>query len=389
MEFLADVTVYKLVYTLPLILGFLSPLVSKCVAPVHAISVSSVVFVLMLWLWLVGVNIVQNTTAVDEGALLIRLAPGLIWIALLLTQGRSPLNRRMLSVMITFALAVPGLMVPFADEVWRACDLTKCGVFDGMLTGLYSSENFMGLQVAFVTVLHLVTFGLRRSLYLLPLSILWLLATESRTAQYALLAALTAAMVLWLGKRVVKTGSGRVDSLVKRMFLTVFPIVFVFIAACFAFTSKPSDFTGRAWVWGRALEVLTGNEVVGLGVDGWVINQQTGLLPSNLGAHSLYIFLFFSGGAIALVVFVLFIRQAMISSLRHDGDLAPGVVLGSVFLVLGLLEVVWNPAAIDGLSWIPLSLVIMNGHKAPSPGRVGDSAEKRDKLQGQKERSAP
>lgn len=365
MEFLSEVPAFKLVYAVPAILAFLSPLLNKRPAPAHAISVSSVVLVLLLWSWLVAVNITQNVGNVSDGALFIRLAPGLIWLALLASHGSSPLDRRMLSTMVTFAITVPGLIVPFTEDTWRACDDTKCGLFGGMLIGSYSSENFIGLQIAIVTVLHFVTFGLKRSLYLVPLSLLWLLATESRTAQIALLTASSIALILWLSRKIIKSSSAHNDSPAKRLLLGVIPITFLLVAAYLAFTSVRSDFSGRGWVWGSALQLLQGNEITGLGVDGWEVNQMTGALPPHLGAHSIYVFLGFSGGLIALAIFTCFMHQAMVSSLRHDGRLIPGLTLGVAFLIIGLLEVVWNPIAIDGMSWIPLMLVVAGGSGEP------------------------
>lgn len=354
----ADASLFKIIYAVPLIVAFLAPLLSKKINPSHAIMVAPVGYIVTLWIWLTGVNIAQNASVLSEGTLLIRLAPGLLWFALLAAKSRSPIDRQMLAVMITFGLTVPGLMVPFGPNSWRPCDDTKCGVFEGMLTGWYPSENFIGLQVAFITLLHLVTFGLKRSLYLLPLAAIWLMATESRTSQYALIAALLVSISLKLGSRIVKTSPKRVDGLANRLLLTLVPLGFVAVAIYLAMVSERTDFSGRGWVWQSAVTALQGREIIGLGLDTWDIYQEAGRLPSHLGAHSIYVFLAFSGGIIALGIFVLFVRNAMISSLRSEGGLFPGLPIGVAFLVLGLLEVVWNPAAIDGFTWIPLALVL-------------------------------
>ncbi len=326
-----------------------------------------------------AVNIAHLSTVLSDGTLLTRLLPGLIWVLLLAAHASSPLDREMLAVVAAFAVALPGLLVPFASDAWRACDL-KCGVFGGMLTGQYSSENFMGHQVAFIVALHLVAFGLSRTLYVLPLAALWLLATESRTAQYALLTTFAIVFAAWLGRRIVKKGPGRADTAAKRALVTLVPIASVAVAARLVLTSTGDDFSGRGHVWASAVSLWRGHELAGLGVDAWEINQQNGLLPPQLYAHSVYVFLAFSGGLVALLIFVLLVRQAMLSALRQDGRLLPALVLGLAFLLPGLLEVVWNPVAIDGFTWFPLALVVASGGPGPDPREdldAGRAAQRR------------
>ncbi|MGK0716094.1 hypothetical protein ACR5KS_08530 [Leucobacter sp. W1153] len=358
-EALSDATSFKLLYALVLVVTLISPLFSRKHARMGSLSSPSIAMILLLWSWLVGVNIALNSGMVSDAALLVRLSPGLIWLALLASHAVSPIDRRMLSVMMTFAVTIPGLLVPFSAEQWRACDLTKCGVFDGMLTGWYSSENFMGLQVVLVTVLHLVSFGLKRSLYLLPLTLLWLLATESRTAQAALLAAALVMCIAWLGGVFLGRPQRNGRGFSKQILTVTVPLLFFMIAIYLVVTSERNDFSGRGWVWGNALELLRGHEVVGLGLDAWAIHQATGALPPHLGAHSVFLFLGFSGGIVALALLFLLIRQTLAASLHHEGRLAPMLAFTVAFLVLGLQEVVWNPASIDGMSWIGLAFVAM------------------------------
>lgn len=294
----------------------------------------------------------------SEAELLIRLAPVLIWLALLAARDRSPLDRRMLATMALVGLTVPGIMSPFSPMGWRPCDYTKCGVFDGMFVGWYGSENFMGLQVAFIAVLLVTTFGLKDSLFAAPLIVMWLLATGSRTAQNGLLAGLVAWLVLLGGARLVKVRPERVDGVGHRLFLTLIPVAFVLLGGYLVITSSRGDFSGRGLPWARGFDVLQGNLLAGLGVDAWALNQRAGLLPRQLGPHSLYLFLAFSGGVVALVLFALFVRQTLVMSLRRERRLSTGVPLVVVFLVFGLLEVAWNPLAVDGFAWFALALAL-------------------------------
>jgi len=363
MKLTPEATTFKLLYTLAFVLGILSPLVSKSVTPRRAISSSTTVLALLLAAWLSVVNIRENYTTLGDEALLVRLAPCLIWTALLLVRDRSPLDRHMLATMVTFAFGISGILLPLADDAWRSCDATKCGVFGGMLTGLYESENFMGLQSAIVLALHLVTFGYKKSAYLIPLGVLWLLATESRTAQYALAISVLITLLLGFGRVAIKSTSTRPDGVAKRVLLGLVPICFALVAKHLVMTSQRGDFSGRGWVWMNVVNVLHGRDIVGLGIDSWEIDQRAGLLPPNLYAHSIFVLLAFSGGIVAVAIFTLLMWQALVSALRHDGVMAPGLVVGSCVLVLGLLEVVWNPVGIDGMAWIPLALVLTSAQQ--------------------------
>lgn len=349
--------IWKLSYTGIFIVSLVVAGLQRFTGPRRALSSTSILLVFILWAWLFAVNIALNRHIMGASSIVLRLAPGLVWIALLLVWNSIPLDRAMLASVATLALTIPGIMVQFSSDSWRPCDVTKCGIFDGMLRGPYSSENYMGLQISFLTVLHISTFGFRRSVYLLPLSVAWLLATASRTALYALIAALAVAFLLHCGSKVVKTTRRFAESM-NRALATAVPLCFIIIAAQLTSTDDRHAFSGRGLAWQRGRELLREHQLVGLGADAWNINQGIGLLPPQLGAHSVYLYLAFSGGVVAILLFGLLMRSILISSLEVGGQAVSSVSLVFAFLTLGLLEIVWNPMTIDGFTWIALALLV-------------------------------
>ncbi|MBK0419479.1 O-antigen ligase family protein [Leucobacter sp. CSA1] len=353
---LTDVPAFKLLYAgLFLALIF----VSLTAPPLRSSTTASLLplfLILVFWAWLFAVNTVQNASSSSMGELLIRLAPGALWIALLAVWRRSPISREMLAVVAAFALTIPGLMLPFIGEAWRPCDDFKCGAFGGMLTGAYTSENYLSQQVALVLVLYLSTFGMKNSLHFLALTAAWLLATESRTAQYALIAGLAVVILAAIGKKLFKFPRRKGPSLLAQTTLFFTPLLFISTASYFALTASPEDFSNRGSVWISAIRVLREEPLIGQGIDRWSYFQQLGLLPSHF-PHSLYVFIAFSGGIVGLVLLFFWLSQSLIVTAKQSGGLSTPLVLGIVIMTLGLLEVVWNPIAVDGTSWIPLMIM--------------------------------
>ncbi len=364
-QFLTEVRAFKLVYTALFLIFVLASLSSPAAHNRSEIAVMPLWFITALWAWLFGVNALQNASS-GTGDLLLRLIPGTLWIALLLVWKRAPITREMLATTSAFALTIPGLMLPFIASAWRPCDEFKCGVFNSLLIGAYSSENYISQQVAIIVALHLVAFGLMRSIPLLALASLWLLAAESRTAQYALLAGLIAALLISLKRKILKPPSGRKGlGFGGRSVVVLLPLAFVLLAAWLAITASPQDFSNRGSIWIRTTLFVREEPFIGLGVDRWAQLQATGLLPEHF-PHSLYLFVAFSGGLIGILLLFLWLSSSMLTSAKQTGHASASLVLGIVFMTLGLLEVVWNPVAIDGTSWMPLMLMAVRSSSQPA-----------------------
>ncbi len=353
------------VFRLTILAGFAASLLIsisvKSTRPYPLVTLTPIVWGSLLWAELFLVNALRSAEATGTVDALVRLAPGVLWVMLLLTWKSSPIDKRLLASVAMTGISLVGLLTLITPEAWRACDIFKCGQFGGMLTGPYTSENYVSLLLTATTALYVVAYGYRSSLPQVTLAILWLLATESRTAQNALLAILAIAICYTLLSKAVKTDfwSGR--------FLwfaayRVLPFAMIALAILLAMTATPSTFSNRGNIWISAVELTKQNPVFGWGIDQWEIFQAAGYVPSHY-PHSTYLLIAFSGGAVAVAIFYFFISSSIRSHFRASDSSILNAVPAVAFMIVCLLEIAWNPLAIDGTSWIPLTLVAL---KLPS-----------------------
>lgn len=353
-RYLEDIAAVKMAYSAVFIASMLLALAGPARRANPPAPVAPLVGLICLWAWLFTANIVQNSVTATSSQLLMRLAPGAIWMALLVVWRRNPVERKMLSEIAAFAISVLGLLVPlFRGIAWRACDQYKCGVFGGMLTGPYTSENYLAQQVAIIAILFIVSNGVRRATPLLALTAVWLVATESRTSQYALLAAVSTALLLAAVRRAVILRDGGAG---RRLFLSLIPLVFILAAGYLVFNVSPTEFSTRGNVWIQAVALIEQNPILGLGISRWGEYADMGYFSGHF-PHSLYVFVAFAGGIIGLVLLYNWVRSALVNAVDREGRLDAPLALAVVFLTVGLFEVVTNPIAVDGTTWIPLALM--------------------------------
>ncbi|PZF57757.1 hypothetical protein DEJ23_06345 [Curtobacterium sp. MCSS17_008] len=315
-------------------------------------NVAAIAIMFGLWAWLFGVNVVQNYTASD-GALLSRLGPGVLWLAVLLTWRRTPLTLNSLTIVALASLSAVCVALPFVDGAWRPCDQFKCGVFGGMLRGPFSSENYLAYQASFIGVAVLVTQRgwLRASG--LGLVVLILFATESRTSQIAFLTACAVYFATYLARRTAP-GASPVTG-VQSLIRFIIPVIFGVAAVHLITTAQRNTLSNRGDIWLRAIRELSGHFTTGLGLERWEALVADATLPNHY-PHSEYVLLLFFGGFVAIAGFIILV----IAVLRHVPQTSAAVMaapsLLAVFLCTGLAEVVWNPLAFDGLLWTCLAL---------------------------------
>ncbi len=326
-------------------------------------TLNPMVAIVFLWLWLFLTNAVRNPDL--PGILLAgRFASGLPWIVLLLSWRRTPINPELLSAVASSGLALVGITAPFLRESgWRACDQYKCGVFGGSFVGPFTSENYIGQQAILVGALALVSLGWKRSRQVQILVVLLLAATESRTAQVALVAALAALLLVGLHRFITRRSSS--GPLASTVVALLTPSLFVTAALALFFRAEPGSYSNRGNIWIRARSVLQDDLVTGLGIDRWDQLQAVGALPVHY-PHSVYVLIMFAGGAIGLVAFVAWVLTCIRATARGSKGPFAALVFSVVFLTVGLLEVTWNPLTVDGLTWHALALISLT-----SPARMG------------------
>lgn len=275
--------------------------------------------------------------------LLGRLAPVLFWVVAGLLLSARRFRIEAVSVAASTALAIPLVLLPVDGESWRACDIFKCGPFGGMLTGPFLSENYFA-QIACVAILlgMFAASGMLRILVAMA-GIIVLYATESRTAQVALIVAL----LVGLAARFVKPAA-------RRFLLPVVVLVATAASLLIAMSASPGSFSNRGAIWARALSATQENWLIGLGIDRWSRLQSAGDLPVHF-PHNQVILTLFAGGALALVALVFTMVALTRPSLELPQHAQASVALLTFLLVAGVTEVVWNPTTIDGHS-LPLLL---------------------------------
>ena len=117
------------------------------------------------------------------------------------------------------------------------------------------------------------------------------------------------------------------------------------------YTADPGTLSRRGSIWIAVREALDGWALTGIGVSKWAALQDIGESPQHF-FHSTYALFLFAGGAIAVVLFWL------VELLDAPGvgrwTIAPrsGAALVVLVLVYSQTEVIWNPLAVDGLTWI-------------------------------------
>ena len=253
---------------------------------------------------------------------------------------------------ITLGVLSVLVLAPLGGDAWRACDQFKCGPFGAIYTGPFASENGLAIIVA-VGILSLMgSWRGRSSWFVLLPFLLTIFATESRTSQLALGAALS----LW-GWLLLRRGSKAVG---RKSPLAVWTVAIggLFATGLFlVYTSSPSAFSNRGNIWLRGTGALGDNWVLGLGLERWTYLQNIGYMP-GLFPHSQYLLVLFSGGALGIFVLFILFAAPMHSSFtvrREQRYLVSYVIF---LCVLGLTEVFWNPIAIDGQTFIVIPLIV-------------------------------
>lgn len=259
-----------------------------------------------------------------------------------------------ISVLTIFVISV---LIP---NVWRACDIFKCGPFGAIYTGPFASENALAIFACVGILCTLSTWtGPSSAFTLIPLA-LTLYATESRTSQLALAGALGIWCFSLLWKRAsTRNFKGRVSPFRLQGLILTMIISCLFITSFYLLlTAEPSSFSNRGNVWIRGLGALGEDWWSGLGLDRWSYLQSVGVLPL-LFPHSQYLLLLFGGGLLS-IVFLFFFFTSAIRRSAVEGSRLPFAASYAVFLsILGWTEAYWNPITFDGHTFLILPLMFI------------------------------
>ncbi len=289
-----------------------------------------------------------------------------IWIGVGLIAGGSMLSPVSFAYSSSVLLALMTLPAVAIDSFWTSCSqrFDKCSPAGELFRSFASSENYIAIVAAFTFVACLTALrGTLRVLALMNAAIV-IVATGSRTGMVALATAVAVIALLNVCRYRLKplvqisspvsiAGSAMAGGL----------------AAYLIFTADPETLSKRGTIWLAVRTHIDGNLIGGVGVSKWSYLQGVGESPQHF-FHSGYALVIFSGGIVAMILlcvwFSLLLRRA-----RGAEVVIVIVPLVVLLMVYSLTEVIWNPLAVDGLTWLSVLLSCIRGNTASvQPAKV-------------------
>ncbi|EID15462.1 O-antigen ligase family protein [Mycolicibacterium phlei] len=314
------------------------------------------ILIIGTWGWMMLVNVFYMFDSATA-TVLTRGSSGVLLILFLIGQMRSPITIDQFYSAALMTLSAIALMVPFMTEAFQPCTAFKCGIAGSILEGPYSSGNFLGLGFAILGGLVMLTsLPLPSKMMVLTFAGVALIATVSRTSAIAL--AIAVVTYLLAGVLTNHRAPSKLMAGITAIVVVVVPTV---MGVRLIYTSGDDALSNRGRVWTLGRLAIEESPFTGAGVDAWAYMQETGEVSSRHFTHSLYLFLLFSGGAIALIFFVATMARLVYNGIVNWESIGKGTVLPIVFLICGMTEGTWNPLTVDGLTWIFLAVIAASG----------------------------
>lgn len=295
-----------------------------------------------------GANL-RNVALVGDSELLVRLSPAIYWIFLALWIANLHFPIYFYSRILVLGFGVALTLGPLASSSWRECDIFKCSSFDALYTGIFVSENQLGILAGAAL---LAAGGARLGWLGMWLTVSTIFVTFfAATARSSLLAAVFAASVFLFG-----IGLGRIFQHLASV-IGILVSLAVLTASCLAvFTNDPQQFSHRGAIWIAARRALEGEWLPGIGVSRWTYLQWTGRAP-QLFPHNEFLILAVAGGVLCSAVYLLWIVSLVVRSSglwcgRWDrttnATFAATTAIVTFLATLGTSEAFWNPLALTG-----------------------------------------
>jgi hypothetical protein len=131
------------------------------------------------------------------------------------------------------------------------------------------------------------------------------------------------------------------------------------------YTADSSTLSRRGSIWIAVREATDGWLLTGVGLSKWGALQDVGESPQHF-FHSTYALFLFSGGIVAVVLFWVW-SFAMLRAKAPNGRARSNAALVVLILAYSQTEVIWNPFAVDGLTWIYVLLICGGLASVPQP----------------------
>lgn len=329
-------------------------------------------FVVALSTTALMVNLARNPLAPATEIYARVLAP-VFWLLVALAVLLGAIDRRGFVTGTLAAFAAMSALTPFYPDPLRRCVPDKCSVFGSLLEGPYGSENFVSVVAGSVLLL---AWTLRRDAFSLlggATGAVALLAAGGRGSLTGVAVGALAAAALsvpWVRDRV-----GSWPAATRRGLALTATTTFSVVALLLILRADSSDFSRRGTVWRHGLAAVREHWVLGVGLSRW--DGYAGVTPvSHHYPHSQYLLVVFTAGLVGLAMYAVLTAVLLSAAVRTalvPGSGGAGLVGHVLFLLtVGLVEVVANPLAVDGLSWLLLQLLLPtvrqgSGQKAPEP----------------------
>jgi hypothetical protein len=242
------------------------------------------------------------------------------------------------------AMTIPTVWLP---RWWTKChvgDFDKCSFVGALFRGAAESENYVAMLASVTAVAAQVSFRGRKRAGVMAFCVMIIACTGSRTG-------LLTMAVMWTYCLIAQRWDQRRPQ--QRMSVLAAATISstaVLFAMYQIYTADPDTLSRRGSIWIAVREALDGRALTGIGVSKWAALQDIGQSPQHF-FHSSYALVLFAGGAIAVLLLWLW-SYSMLRARALDDRPRSGAALVVLILAYSQTEVIWNPLAVDGLTWI-------------------------------------
>jgi hypothetical protein len=271
----------------------------------------------------------------------------LTWLAVGLMADRFTVTVRAICYIGLVLLSAMTIPTVWVASWWTTCyvgDFDKCSFVGALFKGPAKSENYVAILASVTAVAaHVSLRGWIRA-GVMAFCVLIVACTGSRTG-------LLAIAVMWayclIAQRLDQRRPQRRMSILAAATISSTAVLFALYQI---YTADPGTLSRRGSIWIAVREALDGWALTGVGVSKWAALQDIGESPQHF-FHSSYALFLFAGGAIAVVLFWLW-SYSMLRGRAVDDRPRSGAALVVLVLVYSQTEVIWNPLAVDGLTWL-------------------------------------
>jgi hypothetical protein len=255
------------------------------------------------------------------------------------------------SLFLAIGLAIGGL----TGQEWSACSaqFDKCSVAGRLYTGIFGSENVLGV-IAFLCLLLIVQIPRyqRKPLHIATFAVL-LLVAGSRTPLAAF------AIYLVIGGLLAWTARPRRDHgwAARPGVLVALVAGITFVGVRLAYTAGANSFSNRGRRWAEIVSDVHATSLMGRSQAEYKYLLDRGSFFGHY-PHSQYIALLYFGGIVALGLYSLMMYLCC-ARVTADSRQALAIRLAPMVCVLiyGLLEMAWNAATIDPTTWTLIAVL--------------------------------